>query len=199
MPPPGAYPGVAVQGGMPPPQYTYQGPPPPAVVLPPGFQPSKPVGHHFDSHKWRDGSVVVFESDVTGKSLRIGPNGVIDGHGARGPWAQFQVHRVGPDIIKLQNIGNSSHWLRINAEGVLDGHGSGGQWCELRLVKVAKHTVALRSTHNPNAGVGLTEDGHPADPLSVGFGPRAQFRVTLAGGAHAHDHDHHHEHDHHHH
>ncbi len=61
------------------------------------------------------GNVVILQSKVSGKSLRIN-NGDVDGLGARGTLAQFRVHVRHPGVVALQNVHEPYNWLAIFQE-----------------------------------------------------------------------------------
>jgi hypothetical protein len=66
------------------------------------------------------GNTVHLKSLTSLKNLRINANGVVDGNGGDGKWAQFIVHVTGPGKIKLQCVGNPQYWLTINQMGFID-------------------------------------------------------------------------------
>jgi len=188
VPPPMA---VAPMMTAPPPVMNY-GPPPTPVFTPPPpvFTPPpatmtvnlgmRSVGYQFRGKKWAEGARVILTSCASKRSLRIKPDGFVDGEGQAGQWAQFIVHRTGPDTVKLQNVGNSAHWLRIE-NGNLDGNGQGGPLCDFRILKHAKGTYSLRSAADPSCGVGLAFDGTTFPARFTGLDNRGQFHVQRIG------------------
>jgi len=105
--------------------------------------------------------------------------GIIDGLGGNGPWARFLVHRVDKFHIKLQNIGDSKHWLRINENKLLDGFGSGGQYCIFKIIRHGKGVVSLESAVYPGCHVGILPNGGVTAPYSTFLGPYSQFFVKV--------------------
>lgn len=67
------------------------------------------------------GNTIFLKSVASQKNLRIHSNGIVDGNGGTGKFAQFVVHTTNTGTVKLQSAANPQYWLRINNNGVLDG------------------------------------------------------------------------------
>eukprot|EP01113_Clastostelium_recurvatum_P015170 TRINITY_DN1839_c0_g1_i1.p1 TRINITY_DN1839_c0_g1~~TRINITY_DN1839_c0_g1_i1.p1 ORF type:complete len:327 (-),score=99.62 TRINITY_DN1839_c0_g1_i1:117-1064(-) len=149
---------------------------------------------------FQDGNVIVLRSVASGKSLRIMPDGQVNGHGEQGHLARFIVHKAGKKTIKLQNI-QKEHWLRIHEHGRLEGLGKGGEFCAFRIHKhdgwkKGEKIVSLESIKFPGQFVGILPDGHAKPAHDTKQGPHGSYEVIYIG----HGHEHHnapHEHEHH--
>lgn len=48
-------------------------------------------------------------------------------------------------FIKLQSVGDDSHWLRITPDGELNGTGGGGRWTEFQVESHGNNVVSFKS------------------------------------------------------
>jgi len=132
----------------------------------------------------KNGSIIFLFSTSSGKALRITPQGKVDGRGSCGPWAQFKLHLINDNSIKLQNVGDDSHYLRINPEKELDGLGSGGDWTEFQVIQPKAsepRLICLRSKAHQKTGdllhVGIKPNGDTKNPQNTKTGRQARFYV----------------------
>jgi len=126
---------------------------------------------------------VILKSVASKRSLRITPDGNVDGQGAEGEWAKFTVVRTGPFTIKLRSVGNPNHWLRFNESHLLDGHGQGGPRCDFRIEWVGHGMIRLVSTLPEQRVVSVLENGYPDNSFPPSPN-RSLFVVKVAGQEH---------------
>jgi len=123
------------------------------------------------------GNRICLKSMASGKQLRIKRNGMVDGNGQFGEFAQFEVLRTAIDRCKLRNVANPSAYLRINERGELDGAGTGGRWTEFTIVNHGGHVYSFQSTAHGQYHIGILPTGEVKSPMATGTGQHGRFQV----------------------
>eukprot|EP01092_Planopodium_desertum_P010690 TRINITY_DN4790_c0_g1_i3.p1 TRINITY_DN4790_c0_g1~~TRINITY_DN4790_c0_g1_i3.p1 ORF type:complete len:265 (-),score=54.54 TRINITY_DN4790_c0_g1_i3:70-864(-) len=120
------------------------------------------------------GNRIFLTSIATGKTLRINPDGSVDGNGGHGPLAQFLVEREG-EYLKLSVSGK---YLRI-VDNDLNGLGTGGEYTLFRIHSHGSEVYSFESARYPGQYVGVLPSGIRKPPNQTATGPHGQFRADL--------------------
>eukprot|EP01092_Planopodium_desertum_P000431 TRINITY_DN10652_c0_g2_i1.p1 TRINITY_DN10652_c0_g2~~TRINITY_DN10652_c0_g2_i1.p1 ORF type:complete len:472 (-),score=51.49 TRINITY_DN10652_c0_g2_i1:80-1456(-) len=130
------------------------------------------------SDPFTNGNRICLKSLSSGQQLRINPGGVVDGKGAFGPYAQFDVFRTGPTTIKLRSAAMPGNWLRIDPSvGVVDGNGAGGTWTDFIVVNHGGNVYSLKSATLGESFVGIYPTGDVKPAAATGTGQHGRFIV----------------------
>jgi hypothetical protein len=124
--------------------------------------------------KLKNGNVVRLTNASTGRSLRITAEGELNGNGGNGKWAKFTVHHDG-DIVRFQNVGDSSNWVRTMPDGDSNGGGKGGKHCKYTIA--ARNPFIFTSVHGGN--LGIKSDGSAKNAKNTHQGEHAQFAIEV--------------------
>lgn len=146
---------------------------------------------HLQASDLSDGSVVMFQSESGGESMRImDDKGTMGSCGGTGTFAQWKVHRVptaagAEPRVMLESIHFPGKYLRIQHDGAINADGHGGELCEFDVVQFDNGTVALRSVAwtkraDPNKYVAFTASRTAASSHHTAHPPEIRLKPFLA-------------------
>ncbi|XP_077868860.1 uncharacterized protein LOC144359617 [Saccoglossus kowalevskii] len=120
---------------------------------------------------------------MTGKGLRILPNGEVDALATPNDHcAHFTCINEEHNIVILRNIANPSFHLTITSNHV-SGRGFGGFPSEFQIHETMNAFVTFESLQNPGQHIGVAADGTMKAANLVAKGMDAQFSVRLVASA----------------
>eukprot|EP00039_Didymoeca_costata_P019049 m.336037 g.336037 ORF g.336037 m.336037 type:complete len:263 (-) comp17739_c0_seq1:2051-2839(-) len=124
------------------------------------------------------GTMIMVHSDITGKTLRIGPNGNVDANGHHGPFAKFIVS-PNNGYLRLQSSKNPGKYLAIRKERI--DTGPGGPACELAAIPVPGASDRLHLNHAHGHGsLHFDAAGHAQHPRTPYASPASgSFRYEI--------------------
>ncbi|KAI8774235.1 lipoxygenasey domain-containing protein 1 [Biomphalaria glabrata] len=136
----------------------------------------------YEKWKFESKTQIKLMSMLTGKALRIKPDGTVDGLGEDSfPGSTLIVSSKKPMVRIFASFQNSNYHLAVD-NGKITGMGRGGPQCEFRVHVQSDRTVMLEAAKSPLQFISLLENGKLGESRSIlDKDPAKRFHVYVKG------------------
>ncbi|XP_059163011.1 lipoxygenase homology domain-containing protein 1-like [Physella acuta] len=136
----------------------------------------------YEKWKFESKNQIMLMSMMTGKALRIKPDGTVDGLGEDSfAGSTLIVSSKKPMVRVFASLLNPNFHLVVD-QGKISGQGRGGPQCEFRLHVQSDRTVMIEAAKSPLQFITIQENGKLGDPRStLDKDPAKRFHVYAKG------------------